>query len=44
MRSHRTDAAEALDGGAIATFGGHKGAGLALCVELLGGAMAGATH
>jgi len=36
-----TDAAEALDGGAIATFGGHKGAGLSLCVELLAGAMSG---
>ena len=30
-----------LDGGAIATFGGHKGAGLALCVELLAGALSG---
>ena len=28
--------------GAIATFGGHKGAGLALCVELLAGALPGA--
>jgi LDH2 family malate/lactate/ureidoglycolate dehydrogenase len=36
-----TDAAEALEGGAIATFGGHKGAGLALCVELLAGALSG---
>ena len=36
-----TDAAEALSGGAIATFGGHKGAGLALCIELLAGAMPG---
>jgi LDH2 family malate/lactate/ureidoglycolate dehydrogenase len=36
-----TDANEALDGGAIATFGGHKGAGLALCVELLAGALSG---
>ncbi len=36
-----TDAAEALSGGAIATFGGHKGAGLALCVEMLAGAMPG---
>jgi len=35
------DAAEALEGGAIATFGGHKGAGLALCVEILAGAMSG---
>ena len=34
-----TDAAEALEGGAIATFGGHKGAGLSLCVELLAGAL-----
>jgi LDH2 family malate/lactate/ureidoglycolate dehydrogenase len=30
-----------MDGGAIATFGGHKGAGLALCVELLAGALSG---
>jgi LDH2 family malate/lactate/ureidoglycolate dehydrogenase len=37
-----TDAAEALEEGAIATFGGHKGMGLALCVELLAGAMSGA--
>lgn len=38
-----TDAAEALgERGAIATFGGHKGMGLALCVELLAGAMSGA--
>jgi delta1-piperideine-2-carboxylate reductase len=36
-----TNAAEALDGGAIATFGGHKGAGLSLCVELLAGALSG---
>ena len=36
-----TDAAEALEGGAIATFGGHKGAGLSLCVELLAGALSG---
>jgi LDH2 family malate/lactate/ureidoglycolate dehydrogenase len=36
-----TDASEALEGGAIATFGGHKGAGLALCVELLAGALSG---
>ena len=34
-------AAEALEGGAIATFGGHKGAGLALCIELLAGALSG---
>jgi LDH2 family malate/lactate/ureidoglycolate dehydrogenase len=37
-----TDASEALEGGAIATFGGHKGAGLALIVELLAGALPGA--
>ena len=36
-----TEAAEALEGGAIATFGGHKGAGLSLCVELLAGALSG---
>lgn len=37
-----TDANEALEGGgAIATFGGHKGAGLSLCVEILAGAMSG---
>jgi LDH2 family malate/lactate/ureidoglycolate dehydrogenase len=36
-----TDASEALEGGAIATFGGHKGAGLSLCVELLAGALSG---
>ena len=36
-----TDAASVLEGGAIATFGGHKGAGLALCVELLAGALSG---
>ena len=36
-----TDASQALDGGAIATFGGHKGAGLSLCVELLAGALSG---
>ena len=36
-----TDAAQALEGGAIATFGGHKGAGLSLCVELLAGALSG---
>ena len=35
------DASKVLDGGAIATFGGHKGAGLALCVELLAGALSG---
>ncbi|KAG7340324.1 malate dehydrogenase [Nitzschia inconspicua] len=36
-----TDAAAVLDGGSIATFGGHKGLGLALCVELLAGALSG---
>jgi LDH2 family malate/lactate/ureidoglycolate dehydrogenase len=36
------DAADVLDGGAIATFGGHKGAGLSLCVELLSGVLSGA--
>ena len=36
-----TDASQVLDGGAIATFGGHKGAGLSLCVELLAGALSG---
>uniref|UniRef100_A0A7S0JH47 Malate dehydrogenase n=1 Tax=Calcidiscus leptoporus TaxID=127549 RepID=A0A7S0JH47_9EUKA len=36
-----TDASEVLEGGAIATFGGHKGAGLALSVELLAGALSG---
>lgn len=37
-----TDAAKVMDdGGAIATFGGHKGAGLSLCVELLAGALSG---
>ncbi|EOD41722.1 hypothetical protein EMIHUDRAFT_447446 [Emiliania huxleyi CCMP1516] len=36
-----TDASEALEGGAIATFGGHKGAGLSLCVELLAGVLSG---
>jgi LDH2 family malate/lactate/ureidoglycolate dehydrogenase len=33
------DASQALDGGAIATFGDHKGAGLSLCVELLAGVL-----
>ena len=37
-----TDANKVMDGGAIATFGGHKGAGLSLCVELLAGALSGA--
>lgn len=36
-----TNASEVMEGGAIATFGGHKGAGLALCVELLAGALSG---
>ena len=36
-----TDANKVMDGGAIATFGGHKGAGLSLCVELLAGALSG---
>jgi LDH2 family malate/lactate/ureidoglycolate dehydrogenase len=36
-----TDASQVLEGGAIATFGGHKGAGLSLCVELLAGALSG---
>lgn len=35
------NAAEVLEDGAIATFGGHKGAGLSLCVELLAGALSG---
>jgi len=36
-----TDPAEALEGGSIATFGGHKGAGLSLCIELLAGVLSG---
>lgn len=36
-----TDANDVFDGGAISTFGGHKGAGLSLCVELLAGALSG---
>lgn len=36
-----TDASAVLDGGAIAAFGGHKGAGLSLMVELLAGALSG---
>jgi len=36
-----TDASEVLDGGSIQTFGGHKGAGLSLMVELLAGALSG---
>ena len=37
-----TDASAVLDeGGSIATFGGHKGLGLALTVELLAGALSG---
>ena len=39
--SFTTDATTALESGAIATFGGHKGAGLSLVVELLAGAMSG---
>lgn len=36
------DANQVLDhGGAIATFGGHKGMGLSLCVELLAGGLSG---
>ena len=41
MRRVEVRAREALEGGAIATFGGHKGAGLSLCVELLAGALSG---
>ncbi len=37
-----TDAKQVMNGGAIATFGGHKGLGLSLCVELLAGALSGA--
>jgi delta1-piperideine-2-carboxylate reductase len=38
-----TDANVVLDqGGSIATFGGHKGMGLSLCVELLAGGLSGA--
>jgi LDH2 family malate/lactate/ureidoglycolate dehydrogenase len=36
-----TDPNKPFEGGAIATFGGHKGAGLSLCVELLAGALSG---
>ena len=39
--NYTTDASQVLDGGAIATFGGHKGLGLSLCVELLAGALSG---
>lgn len=39
--NYTTNANEVMNGGAIATFGGHKGAGLALCVELLAGALSG---
>ena len=39
--SFTTDPSVALGDGAIATFGGHKGAGLALVVELLAGALSG---
>lgn len=35
------DPNEVLTGGSIATFGGHKGMGLSLCVELLAGALSG---
>jgi LDH2 family malate/lactate/ureidoglycolate dehydrogenase len=39
---YTTDASAVLeDGGAIATFGEHKGTGLSLCVELLAGALSG---
>jgi len=38
---YTTDAASVLDGGSIQTFGGHKGAGLSLMVELLAGALSG---
>lgn len=37
-----TNAEEVLKDGAIATFGGHKGTGLSLTVELLAGALSGA--
>jgi LDH2 family malate/lactate/ureidoglycolate dehydrogenase len=36
-----TDATEVLEGGAISTFGGHKGMGLSLSIELLAGALSG---
>lgn len=39
--SMTTDATTALEGDAISTSGGHKGAGLSLVVELLAGAMSG---
>ena len=39
--NYTTDASEVMDGGAIATFGGHKGMGLSLCVEILAGALSG---
>mmetsp|Transcript_137171 Transcript_137171/g.273690 ORF Transcript_137171/g.273690 Transcript_137171/m.273690 type:complete len:337 (+) Transcript_137171:90-1100(+) len=38
---YTTDASSVLDGGSIQTFGGHKGAGLSLMVELLAGALSG---
>jgi delta1-piperideine-2-carboxylate reductase len=41
--TYTTDASQVLDGGAIATFGGHKGLGLSLCVELLAGALSGSS-
>lgn len=37
-----TDPAQALEGGALLTFGGHKGASIALMVELLCAALVGA--
>lgn len=36
------DPTAVLDGGALLTFGGHKGLGLSLAIELLSGAIAGA--
>ncbi|MFP5333307.1 MAG: Ldh family oxidoreductase [Acidimicrobiia bacterium] len=38
-----TDPAAVMDGGALMAFGGHKGFGLAMAVELLNGVLAGAT-
>ena len=37
-----TDPADLYDGGALQTFGGHKGYGLSLMVEVLGGILSGA--
>jgi len=37
-----TDPAAVIDGGALLAFGGHKGLGLSMAVELLNGALAGA--